>query len=360
MPRVGERDEQFRPFLDALDSELQSQLSLFASRTLRSIFLGGGTPSLLKPSELEKIFEAIQKVFSWDDTCEVTLEVNPDTLDLDKARAFRSLGINRISMGLQALDEDALRLLGREHNIEQARYCVDVAREAGFDNINLDMIYGRPKQTLSGWERELQELLEWEPEHVSLYELILEPGTPMTRAIRKGELVLPEEETRLEMYRLARELMCEGGMQWYEVSNYAKPNRESRHNLDNWRGGEYLGVGPGAHSFGLLSPWGERRANPRNLPLYTSQPDAAPWHPREAEDVCKDALLNGLRLREGFQHKPFHETYGLTFSTQTLEKLPSLQESGYLDVEEERWVLTPRGMELLDAILVYLDPQPAD
>lgn len=354
MPLEGAREQQFGPFLTALLHELRVQASRFSGRTLRSIFFGGGTPSLLLPAEIEQILSLTAACFAWEDDIEITLEINPETITLSNAKAFRKTGVNRASIGIQSLDPQQLRLLGRLHSAEKARACFDLLRDAGFDNISLDFIYGRPGQTLSDWERELERLLSWGADHLSMYELILEPGTPMTRAVNRGELVLPSEEERLAMYRAAREATEAAGMLWYETSNYARPTREARHNLDNWRGGEYLGVGPGAHSFCASPTPGARRANPRNMPMYLEDPNGAPWKPRTHEEACFESLLNGLRLREGFPPSRLQQHLQVDAHAMFGDRLPALRDAQYLDALPDLWTLTPRGAELLDSILVYL------
>lgn len=353
MPMMDDRETSFGTYLRALHSEFTAQAPAFSDRTLHSIFWGGGTPSLLNPDEIAAVLELIQKIFAVGDI-EITLEVNPETMDRERAKACMDAGINRFSMGIQSLRPAALELLGRNHTIDSARRCFDALREAGCSNISLDMIYGRPQQYASDWENELNELMEWQPEHVSLYELILEPGTPMTRAVNKGELTLPKEEERLRMYRLCREVTAAHGLEWYEVSNYARPGYEAQHNLDNWRGAEYLGVGPGAHSFRNRPGWGARRANPRNMPMYLERPAAAPWKERSIEDAIQETLLNGLRLREGLLLQPIIETYGHSELEKLQERIPALQEAGYIQTSPERWTLTARGVELLDSILTHL------
>lgn len=354
MTLTGARDDQFAPYLEALSLELQTLAPEWAGRPIRSIFFGGGTPSLLTPSEMEQILAQVQAHWTLQDDAEVTLEINPETMDLAKARALREAGINRASMGMQTLNPEGLALLGRNHSPEGARRCYDILRDAGFASVSCDMIYGWPGQTNAGWREELAALMTWEPDHLSLYELILEPGTPMTRSVRKGELVLPPEEERLAMYRSAREVATAAGLVWYETSNYARPGCEARHNVDNWNGSDYLGLGPGAHSFRGQPGLGARRANPRNMPKYLSQPAASPWAPRSAEEVCVEAMLNGLRLRDGWNPDTVHEQYGFPLRETLAPALDALVRAGYMEPSLCLWTLTPRGAELLDAVLGHL------
>ena len=353
-PLTQEREVIVPSFVDALIVELEAQASLFSGRILHSIFFGGGTPSLLKPREIGFILEKAYMLFEVDEALEVSLEANPETLSLEKIQGFRDVGVNRISMGIQALNDDDLVSLGRVHTLEKALKNYETLRNVGFDNINLDFIYGRPTQTLEAWSRELDAIIALDTEHLSLYELTVEQGTPLQKALEKGEIELPDEDVKLEMYRLVREKLQKGGFQWYEVSNYAKTGYQSRHNVDNWRGGEYLGLGAGAHSFGELSTFGSRRQNPRNLSIYLKDPIAAKWEKRSHEMLYAEALMNGLRLREGLSSKTFEEQYKIPFSEIPLTKLEKLQKEGYMMRDEERWILSFRGVELLDSVVSYL------
>jgi oxygen-independent coproporphyrinogen-3 oxidase len=309
---------------------------------------------------MEAILERVRRYGNWHDEIEITVEVNPETLTMEKAKAYRALGVNRLSIGVQSLDARALAMLTRNHDVQGARRCFDIAQESGFTRVNLDLIWGRPDLTLEGWAEELSALLAWGPEHLSLYELILEPGTPMTRAVQRGELSLPDDEERFEMYRLTRDILEEAGMTWYEISNFCRAGQICLHNLHTWQGHDYLGVGPGAHGFLGTPGFGKRRANPRNLPKYLAAPHEAPWLERSAEDAVVEALLSGLRIREGFDPSLLSERYGLDLDVLLGASLEPLQEAGYLFVEPSRWSLSPRGAEVLDEIVKFLSKHLPD
>ncbi len=357
---LGDRESSFSPYLRALHAEIDAMAPLFSGRTLRTIFFGGGTPSLLRPEEMEAILERVRRYGNWHDEIEITVEVNPETLTMEKAKAYRALGVNRLSIGVQSLDARALAMLTRNHDVQGARRCFDIAQESGFTRVNLDLIWGRPDLTLEGWAEELSALLAWGPEHLSLYELILEPGTPMTRAVQRGELSLPDDEERFEMYRLTRDILEEAGMVWYEISNFCRAGQICLHNLHTWQGHDYLGVGPGAHGFLGTPGFGQRRANPRNMPKYLAAPHEAPWLERSAEDAVVEALLSGLRIREGFDPSLLSERYDLDLNVLLGASLEPLQEAGYLFVEPSRWSLSPRGAEVLDEIVKFLSKQLPD
>lgn len=354
MPLGDNRADQFTPYLEALHKEIETLAPDWQGRPIQTLFMGGGTPSLLTPKELEAIFEKVHRYWTFTDDAEVTIEINPDTMNPTKASEYRSVGVNRASMGVQSLNPDGLRLLGRHHDVVGARRCFETLREAGFDNISCDMIYGWPSQTVEGWSAELSELLSWGPNHLSLYELILEPGTPMTRAVNKGELVLPTEEESLEMFRVTRTITHDLGLRWYEISNYAKEGCESRHNVGNWKGHDYLGVGPGAHSFRAKPGLGARRANPRNMPKYLERPEASPWKARSMEEVSVEAMMNGFRLREGWSAQWIQELYGFDLHHHILNHMDALEQGGLMISREEKFCLTEQGAEVLDAVVSHL------
>lgn len=354
MPLGENRSDQFSPYLRALHQEIIALGKEWLDRPIRTVFLGGGTPSLLTPKELGEVFDCVRQYWEFVDDAEITIEINPDTMTPEKAQGYLDVGVNRASMGVQSLNPEGLKLLGRFHSVDRAKRCYETLRDAGFSNVSCDMIYGWPGQTVEGWSQELTELLTWGTDHLSLYELILERGTPMTRAVNKGELVLPSEEESLEMFRVTRSITQDVGMQWYEISNYAQPGRESRHNVDNWRGSDYLGVGPGAHSFRALPELGARRANPRNMPKYLEQPTASPWNNRSREEVVTEAMMFGLRLREGWTPQLVEQLYGMELYEPLVEASQPLVEDGLLLEPSDRFQLTERGAEVLDEVVGFL------
>ncbi len=352
----GKTSDMLPSFVEALLEELKGTAPLFSGRELRSIFFGGGTPSLLRAGDLERILDGVMEHFSIAEKPEITLESNPETLNLGKLRDFREVGINRLSMGVQALNEEALLWLGRVHTVEKALNAYDWARKAGFDNINLDFIYGRPFQRCEDWEEELERIVALGSEHLSLYELTVEAGTLLEKKVQRGEWSLPDEDEVLAMYRLAREKLEEHHFRWYEVSNYAQPDFQARHNLDIWHGGEYLGLGAGAHSFGWIGsfPHGARRENPRHLTSYLRAPLAASWQSRSQQMILFEALLNAFRLREALEPESFERRYKVSFSLISEDKLDKLRQERFLFREGNKWNLSSRGVELLDSVISYL------
>ena len=306
-----------------------------------TVFFGGGTPSLLTVSEAEKIFAAIEKSFRVLPHAEITLEANPGTVTEEKLLAYKRLGVNRLSIGLQSIHENELKKLGRIHNFEEFLESYRLARELGYDNIGIDLMYGIPEQTSESLRETLDTVASLSPEHISAYGLIVEEGTQFFR--ERDTLMLPDEDTECDMYELTVSRLSELGYSHYEISNYAKEGRESRHNLHYWRAEEYIGVGVSAHSyFG-----GERYFNTDSIYEYST--GAA----REVEacDVELEYAMLRLRLAEGFSLDGYERRFSRSFTEGREEKLRHLERLGYLRREGGRVALTDRGMYVSNAIL---------
>jgi len=325
-------------FRAALQRELAHDAARLGKRPLGSIFFGGGTPSLMEPETVAALIQDATTLFTPLPDLEITLEANPTSVEAAKLAAFRQAGVNRISLGIQALNDEALHLLGREHSSHQAVTALETAR-ALFDRISFDLIYARPNQTIADWTRELNRALSLVSDHLSLYQLTIEPGTRYEALHRRGEIILPDPEHGAALYETTREIAARHGLQDYEVSNYARPGAESRHNLTYWRYGDYLGIGPGAH--GRLSLGGTLNATRRHRApepwatlveqTGTGQTESTPLTP---EERAQEALLMGLRLTEGIDEDRFAERTGrpLTASLDP-ETLQTALKEGYL----ERW-----------------------
>ena len=237
-------DEQ--RYLAAFKAEIAHRAGLAPGRTVRSVFLGGGTPSLMRPGTVQGVIDAIASAWRLDKDAEITLEANPTSIEAERFRGYRSAGVNRLSIGVQALNDFDLKALGRKHSVVEALAAVRLAASL-FPRFTFDLIYGRPGQSDAGWRRELTEALNYVGDHISLYQLTIEPDTMFERLRDAGKLELPDEELGLALFQATRELTYARGLPAYEVSNHARPGGESRHNLIYWRYGEYAGVGPGAH-----------------------------------------------------------------------------------------------------------------
>ncbi len=307
----------------------------------RTIYLGGGTPTVLGLPQLKRIWDGCLQAFVIDEGAEVTCEANPGTVDLRYLESLRNLGVGRLSLGVQSLHEDELQLLGRVHTSAQAREAYEMARQAGF-NINLDLIYAFPGHTLKRWRSTLERAMALEPEHLSLYSLSLEEGTPLWGRVRRGEVRAPDDDLAAEMYLLAEGLLED--YRHYEISNWAKPGYESRHNLTYWRNEEYLGFGAGAHSYyrGRRS-WNVAWPEEYIRRLKAGQSATEGGEVIETPLEMAETLFMGLRLSEGVEFDRFKQRFGRDLSSLYGPQLRELAAWGLLEVNGRGIRLTPRG-----------------
>jgi oxygen-independent coproporphyrinogen III oxidase len=314
-----------------------------------TVFLGGGTPSLLRPEQLKQVLDALRAAFRVDSDAEITCECNPGTLTPAFAGALRDAGGNRLSIGAQACQERLLRTLGRIHTWRQVEAAVDTARGAGIQNINLDLMLGLPRQSLEDAEETLTAALALSPTHISCYGLIIEEGTPISRGIASGALTLPDEETERGMYELARSGLAAWGYAQYEISNFAKAGYECRHNIGCWTRAPYLGFGCAAHSF-----YKERRmSNPAGLDAYLA--GEAP----KVEDISPaaarfESLMLGLRMTRGVRDADFTAMHGMSIADAVGGKLDKPVREGLLEWRDGALALTRRGMDVQNMVLTDL------
>lgn len=328
---------------------------------LSTIYMGGGTPSILSPETVAGIIGKIKSTFKKAIDPEVTLEVNPDTVDLQKLIGFREGGVTRLSIGFQALDDRHLVLLGRAHTAEAALNVFSLAREAGFGNIGVDLMFAIPGQTLADWEATLHKVSALKPEHISLYGLTIEEGTPFHGRYGKGREGLPSEETEALMYLKAREVLVDAGYRHYEVSNFSLPGFESRHNSRYWKGADYLGIGPSAHSYISKPLWGRRWWNMAAPYEYMDRIEKgeSPIDAGEEltrEDAMLEAVMLGLRMvEEGLKGGPFTERFALSpLDAFTWDALIS---EGFVDRRGQDLVLTEKGLLFLNEVLLRITPK---
>ncbi len=315
-------------FARALAADIAMQADRTPGRRVTSIFFGGGTPSLMAPRTVETILSAIAAGWAVAPDAEVTLEANPTSVEAENFAAYRAAGVNRVSVGVQSLDDSALKFLGRQHTAAEALKAVAAARDA-FERVSFDLIYARPRQTQEAWRDELNRALALGPDHISAYQLTIEPETAFFDLQQRGSLVVPDDDSAADLYGLTGDLCAAAGLAAYEVSNYAKPGAESRHNLLYWRYGEYAGVGPGAHS--RLIEGGVRRAvdaiKSPELWRSTIAEGLSGHHSKRAlsRDECADEmLLMGLRLAEGVSLERLAETGGEVPSQSAIDALVDL------------------------------------
>jgi putative oxygen-independent coproporphyrinogen III oxidase len=343
-------------FRAALLRELEWEAERLGRRPLRSIFFGGGTPSLMDPETVAALIARARALFAPGDDLEITLEANPTSIEAGRFAGYRDAGVNRVSIGVQSLDEQDLARLGRQHSAAQAIAALEIGRRL-FPRLSFDLIYARPGQTLGAWRAELARALDLAADHLSLYQLTIEPGTAFEALHRRGEIVLPDEETAAALYEATAEEAARFGLLPYEVSNYARPGSESRHNLAYWRYGDYAGIGPGAH--GRLSLGDRLLATRRHRApeIWAGRVEAAGHGSGEdaavtTEERAREMLLMGLRLSEGISAARFQARTGMALAD-AIEPdiLARAIEAGYLVQDDDRLVATREGRLRLDALL---------
>lgn len=344
-------DAARKAYLEALIREIRGQKSLFEESVIRSVFIGGGTPSLMEPDEFAELASALRGTAGdWEADAEWTIEANPGTVTQDKARCWREQGVNRVSMGMQASQDRLLRRIGRIHVMEDVRQSVRILREAGFDNLNLDLMMGLPDQSREDWQETLREALALEPTHLSCYSLIVEDGTPLKNMVESGQMLLPDEDTEREMYADTIRILDAAGYKQYEISNFAEPGRESRHNLSYWDLSEYIGLGLGASSY--LD--GRRIKNTSDLWQYIKEehPErlAVVEETLNRQDRMSEWMFLGLRKTAGVSDTDFKEMFGQSFDEIYPEQIAKLLWDGLLERKAGRLCLTRRGLDLANIV----------
>ena len=343
-------------FVRAVTREIATTAERIGRRSVASIFFGGGTPSLMQPSSVQAILDAIAKHWTVAPDVEVTLEANPTSVEATRFRGYRLAGVNRVSLGVQALDDAALKELGRLHTAQEALDAVAVAR-ANFERYSFDLIYARPRQTPADWKAELTRAIAQAAEHLSLYQLTIEPDTPFAGLHAAGKLKVPDEYLARDLYDLTQAVCADAGLPAYEISNHARPGAECRHNLVYWRGHEYAGVGPGAH--GRLNIAGRRTATEteKRPESWLMRVEASgtglivdeKLTPGEAAD---EYLLMGLRLAEGIEPERYTTLCGREINP---KRVAILREEGAVETTSNgRLRVTQSGFPVLDAVVADL------
>jgi putative oxygen-independent coproporphyrinogen III oxidase len=343
-------------FLDAFRAEIAHNAARTPGRTVTSIFLGGGTPSLMAPATVAGLLDAVAGHWAVAPDVEITLEANPSSVEAARFRGYRAAGVNRVSLGVQALDDASLKKLGRLHNAAEAFAAIGVA-QAVFDRTSFDLIYARPDQTPALWRAELTEALTRAAEHLSLYQLTIEPGTPFHGLAAAGKLVTPDDETGRVLYDVTQEVCGQAGLPAYEISNHARPGAESRHNLLYWRYGEYAGIGPGAHGR-LVTPEGrigtvtERGPEEWLTRVERDGHGIAETETLLAADQADEFLVMGLRLAEGIDPERYAVLKGRPLNG---NRIGMLVGDGLLHrLPGGRIAATPRGAPVLNALVAEL------
>ncbi len=343
-------------FMRAFTAEIAATAARAPGRTVSTIFFGGGTPSLMQPASIGAILEAVARHWTIAPDAEITLEANPTSVEATRFKGFRAAGVNRVSLGVQALDDGSLQALGRLHSAQEALDAVAIAR-AAFDRYSFDLIYARPGQTPKSWRAELTRAIAQAAEHLSLYQLTIEPGTPFAALHAAGKLAIPDDDAARELYDVTQEVCAAAGLPAYEISNHARPGAECRHNLVYWRYREYAGIGPGAH--GRLDIEGARRAT-----ATEKRPEA--WLMRVEAighglvvdekltrgEQADEFLLMGLRLAEGIDQERYARLAGRPLD---VNRIASLVGYGFVETTPDgRLRVTQSGFPVLDAVVADL------
>jgi oxygen-independent coproporphyrinogen III oxidase len=338
-------------YLDGLDRELEAVAASYAYNPLQTVFFGGGTPTIFDAKQSERMVEMLHRHFKMADGVEISAESNPGTVDLDKLRVLRDGGVNRLSFGVQSFDNDLLVRLGRLHDRDSVYKSWELARQAGFTSINLDLMFGLPDQTVETLQKTLQALIELGPEHVSAYSLKVEEGTPFYTWYNRGQLILPPEEDEVTMYQLVMDTFHANGYEMYEISNFAKRGHRSRHNQVYWRNEPYMAAGSGAHGYvGHV-----RYMNQKNVPEYIETTVRGERPVVETEEISlqyqrEDTMMLGLRLIEGVTFARFRDKHGVEMLDVFAEPMRRNEQFGLLTVDEVGVRLTHKGLFLANEV----------
>jgi oxygen-independent coproporphyrinogen-3 oxidase len=350
---VREQFSEIR-WTDAILKELAFVAGLQTDRpNVSSIFFGGGTPSLMTGRAVTRVLDGIAKLWTVEDDVEITLEANPNSVEQERFRDYRAAGVNRASIGVQSLDVSALKSLGRLHDVDEARTAIGLAQRI-FPRSSFDLIYARPNQTIDAWKRELREALAFNTEHLSLYQLTIEPGTAYATLARQGKLIVPDEDAAAQLYDVTEDICAAAGLTSYEVSNYAKPGAESRHNLLYWRYGDYAGVGPGAH--GRLTLDGRRTGTeaerlPEKWLAAVEQRGSSLTLTDISADAAREHLLMGMRLAEGIDLAAYRKRWNVAPSP---SRIAELSAAGLIIADGSHLGATGAGRLVLNTVIAQL------
>ena len=344
--------DEMETYVDALIVELDYYAQQYSSGVIvNTIFLGGGTPTTLTVSQLERILKECEKKFKITTDAEITIEANPATISKDQLLSIRQTGYNRISIGVQSFDEKELMLLDRAHRVKEIHCTIDRAREAGFNNLSLDLMFAVPNQTLKGWENNLRQALDKSPEHLSTYNLTIEQGTAFWKLQANGKLTMPDNDHQFELYKRTIELLKGNGFHHYEISNFARPGKECRHNITYWKNTNTLGLGAGAASYmnGL-------RSKNTNLPakyihkVRQNNMSVESSESLELRQAMGETIMLGLRLLQGININQFEERFQTPFKSIFGRIITSLKEKELIVVEQDQLRLSEKGLFLADSV----------
>jgi len=342
-------------YIDALTKELETKAASLSDTRIRTVYAGGGTPSILPEGALKGLMGAVRQYLELDDAAEISLEANPATLNSDKLRSIREAGFNRISLGVQSFQDDDLLILGRSHNAGDAMNTIKLIQDSGISNYNLDLIYGIPGQTISKWEESLGIALEAKPAHLSIYLLQLDESTPLSADIRRGCFEMSGDEIEAQMYEKGMDLIKAGGFRQYEISNFSRPGYECQHNLLYWKAREYIGVGAGAVSF----TDNRRYINKKNLMQYLQrleegrEPPVELLESMDQLELAADAIILGLRLCDGIDLEQFDLRYGIKILDYYKDIIEECMDRGLLEICQGRIGLSSKAYFISNQVLCH-------
>jgi oxygen-independent coproporphyrinogen-3 oxidase len=353
---ITDSDNYISAFIEAAILEInKSAESDFGRLIYDSIYIGGGAPSLLDPADIERLLDNIRANYNIDDDSEITLECNPSSLTENKIQGYRKAGINRISLGIQSFSDEYLNTLGRLHNSADAVKSYRMIKEAGYTNVSIDLIYGTPDQTISDWESDLEMAVELGPRHISAYNLIIENGTEFDRLLEQGKLDLPSDDEQSEMYDLLNSKLNKAGYQRYEISNFAKPGFECRHNLKYWTGKPYMGSGPSAVSF----DGGTRRKNKADITEYIKSIQSGADIPADTEIIdretaLEESIISGLRMASGLSVDFLKRQFNYDILREKGGAIELLIAENMIVIEGGHIKLTDKALFISDSVMVKL------
>lgn len=353
-------DVDHQAWAKALCTDIKKYAAQTKERNVVSVFFGGGTPSLMAPDTVKACLETIKEQWSVQEDIEVTLEANPTSSEAKKFTQFKAAGINRVSIGVQSFDDEALTFLGREHNSAEAIEAIKMARSI-FDRVSFDLIYGRPQQALDEWQEELETAMSLNPDHISVYQLTIEKGTAFHTAYQRGDFLMPSDDLEADFYDLTNQVLEAHDLKRYEISNHARKGDECAHNLTYWQYNDYVGIGPGAHGRFVTKDNGRVGTREHKAPevwLEKVQTKQNVEHDREiiSKDMAfEEMLMMGLRLAEGLSIDDIEAKTGVCVNDRIpLKKMRQMIDEGYLVDDPERLQATDLGFKTLNSLLVYL------
>ena len=345
-PSFSGMDGMFEDYVRRLCREMGEAAPSFQGIGVKSVFFGGGTPSILPPALMGRIMDKIMSAYDVNSDAEISMEANPGTLDAAKLREYKSMYFNRLSMGLQAWQDRLLERLGRIHRVGEFEDNFLQARDAGFKNINVDLMFSLPGQTMDDWQETLEKVMRLDPEHISAYSLIIEEGTPFFDMYEKGQITETDENTDRRMYYLAKEMLSDKGFRQYEISNFAKEGFECRHNITYWRTEEYRGFGLGAHSY----VDGTRFHNSADMKEYMAGGGRLDMEKLTPEEMQEEFMFMGLRMNEGISREEFLKRFKTDITSVYGQEISELISEGLLTENKGRISLTDRGVDVSNQV----------